>query len=136
MTEKMNGIDVAAFQQFAEKVTQNPEKAKARFNVETRWAGQTRSVSTMKSYELFGDSIERTFHVAADEPSEILGSDTAPNPQELLMAALNACQANWICVVSLGWMKMLTPDTIQSSTPRLLMLTLSRQKLKKFIRPY
>ncbi|EPG3997753.1 TPA: OsmC family protein [Klebsiella pneumoniae] len=91
MTEKVNGIDVAAFQQFAEKVTQNTEKAKARFNVETRWAGQTRSVSTMKSYELFGDSIERTFHVAADEPSEILGSDTAPNPQELLMAALNAC---------------------------------------------
>lgn len=28
MTEKMNGIDVAAFQQFAEKVTQNPEKQK------------------------------------------------------------------------------------------------------------
>ena len=50
MTEKVNGIDVAAFQQFAEKVTQNTEKAKARFNVETRWAGQTRSVSTMKSY--------------------------------------------------------------------------------------
>jgi hypothetical protein len=26
-----------------------------------------------------------------DEPVELLGTDTAPNPQEMLMAALNAC---------------------------------------------
>jgi uncharacterized OsmC-like protein len=29
--------------------------------------------------------------IKADEPEEILGSNEAPNPQELLMAALNAC---------------------------------------------
>ncbi len=29
--------------------------------------------------------------ILADEPEEILGSNEAPNPQELLMAALNAC---------------------------------------------
>jgi uncharacterized OsmC-like protein len=27
----------------------------------------------------------------ADEPLELLGTNTAPNPQELLMSALNAC---------------------------------------------
>ncbi|MGC7358423.1 OsmC family protein, partial [Mycobacteroides abscessus subsp. massiliense] len=29
----------------------------------------------------------------ADEPPELLGGNTAPNPQELLMAALNACMS-------------------------------------------
>ncbi|MCG9494425.1 MULTISPECIES: OsmC family protein [Acinetobacter] len=91
MNNVVNEIDLNAFQQFADKVSQNPTTSKARFNVQTRWAGQTRSVSTVKSYELFGKTYERNFHIAADEPHEILGTDSAPNPQELLMAALNAC---------------------------------------------
>lgn len=91
MSEIINGIDLVAFQNFAEKVSENPAIAKAQFNVQTRWAGQTRSVSTVKSYNLFGETHERNFHIAADEPTEILGTNTAPNPQELLMAALNAC---------------------------------------------
>ena len=44
MKNTINGIDVDAFQQFAEGVSQNPNTSKASFNVETRWAGQTRSV--------------------------------------------------------------------------------------------
>ena len=50
MKNTINGIDVDAFQQFAEGVSQNPNTSKASFNVETRWAGQTRSVSTIKSH--------------------------------------------------------------------------------------
>jgi uncharacterized OsmC-like protein len=38
-----------------------------------------------------GELIERNFTIAADEPEEILGTNAAPNPQELLLAALNAC---------------------------------------------
>ena len=38
-----------------------------------------------------GDKVERNHVILADEPEEILGSNEAPNPQELLMAALNAC---------------------------------------------
>ena len=38
-----------------------------------------------------GKTIDRHFTIAADEPEEILGTDAAPNPQELLLAALNAC---------------------------------------------
>ncbi|GAN69204.1 OsmC family protein [Acetobacter orleanensis] len=34
---------------------------------------------------------KRDFTILADEPLELLGDNTAPNPQELLMAALNAC---------------------------------------------
>ena len=62
------------------------------FEVTTRWDGQFRS-ETRANMIRFGDGavLERSFVIKADEPEEILGSNEAPNPQELLMAALNAC---------------------------------------------
>jgi uncharacterized OsmC-like protein len=38
-----------------------------------------------------GKELPRDFSISADEPPELLGERTAPNPQELLMAAFNAC---------------------------------------------
>ena len=38
-----------------------------------------------------GERIARSHKIVADEPCELLGADSAPNPQELLMAAFNAC---------------------------------------------
>ena len=114
MKNTINGIDVDAFQQFAEGVSQNPNTSKASFNVETRWAGQTRSVSTIKSYELCGKTYERNFHIAADEPTDILGTDTAPNPQELLMAALNACMT--VGYVAIAASKGITVNKLEINT--------------------
>lgn len=91
MTNKPNGIDVAALQQFATGVAEDASKRSARFNVNTKWEGQTRSVATVSHYSLAGVKHQRHFEIAADEPAELLGKDSAPNPQELLMAALNAC---------------------------------------------
>ena len=40
----------------------------------------------------------RNFTIVADEPMELLGTNTAPNPQELLMAAVNACMmVGYVC---------------------------------------
>lgn len=88
-----NGIDLPALGEFVEQVKADPGQAVARFRVTTRWSGQTRSETTVEGYELGGKPIDRRFKVIADEPLELLGTDTAPNPQELLMAALNACMA-------------------------------------------
>jgi uncharacterized OsmC-like protein len=38
-----------------------------------------------------GQKVPRRFAMKVDEPFELLGRNTAPNPQEMLMAALNAC---------------------------------------------
>jgi uncharacterized OsmC-like protein len=38
-----------------------------------------------------GQELPREFSISVDEPPELLGQNTAPNPQELLMAAFNAC---------------------------------------------
>lgn len=87
----LNGINVAAFQEFADSISKEPTNAEAKFEVSTRWDGQTRSVATVKSYDLRGKTHTRDFTIKADEPTELLGTNSAPNPQELLMAALNAC---------------------------------------------
>ena len=49
------------------------------------------SRATVDSDTLAGQEIPRRFTTDVDEPLELLGTDTAPNPQEMLMAVLNAC---------------------------------------------
>jgi uncharacterized OsmC-like protein len=45
----------------------------------------------VEGFTLGGERVSRTHKIVADEPFELLGGDSAPNPQELLMAAFNAC---------------------------------------------
>ena len=45
----------------------------------------------MESYTIGGQVVHRNSSIDADEPFKLLGSNSAPNPQELLMTALNAC---------------------------------------------
>ncbi|CAN2968549.1 hypothetical protein METHPM2_130016 [Pseudomonas sp. PM2] len=41
---------------------------------------------------VLGDTaLARGFVIDVDEPAELLGTNTAANPQELILAALNAC---------------------------------------------
>ncbi len=87
----VNGIDLAAVSETIEAIQEDPARAQATFEVTTRWAGQTRSESVVEAFMLGGERIERQHRILADEPCELLGTDSAPNPQELLMAAFNAC---------------------------------------------
>jgi len=87
----VNGIDLAAVSETIEAIQEDPGKAQATFEVTTRWAGQTRSESVVEAFTLGGERHERQHRILADEPCELLGTDSAPNPQELLMAAFNAC---------------------------------------------
>jgi organic hydroperoxide reductase OsmC/OhrA len=87
----VNGIDVPALRETMSAIAANPAKGLVSFNVLTSWAGQTRSESRVKPLHLGGTAYDRDFVIAADEPAQLLGKNSAPNPQELLMAALNAC---------------------------------------------
>ena len=88
---RVNGLDLNALGEVVEAIGKDAELAKASFQVTTRWAGQTRSESFVEGFTLGGQRIARSHAIVADEPCELLGTDTAPNPQELLMAAFNAC---------------------------------------------
>jgi uncharacterized OsmC-like protein len=88
---RVNGLDLAALGETVEAIGKDAAKAMVAFNVTTRWAGQTRSETVVDGFTLGGERIARSHKIVADEPCELLGSDGAPNPQELLMAAFNAC---------------------------------------------
>ncbi len=87
----VNGIDLAALDQTVAEITKNPKLGQVAFRVKTEWKGQTKSESTVDSYTLAGEVVPRSFTIVADEPHELLGTNAAPNPQELLMSAVNAC---------------------------------------------
>jgi uncharacterized OsmC-like protein len=87
----VNGLDVNALHGVIEEVKKDPGKGIVEFKVKTGWKGQTRSETSVESYKLAGQEIKRRFTIKTDEPLELLGENTAANPQELLMAALNAC---------------------------------------------
>jgi uncharacterized OsmC-like protein len=87
----MNDIDVAALEGVIEAIGADPAKALVEFRVKTAWTGQTRSETRVDGYVIGGERVDRHFKIAADEPLELLGSNGEPNPQELLMAAMNAC---------------------------------------------
>ena len=88
---KVNGIDLDALDDLVERVRDDVRSANAGFRVLTEWKGQTRSESMVASFTCGGQPIPRNFTIMCDEPRELLGQDSAPNPQELLLTALNAC---------------------------------------------
>jgi uncharacterized OsmC-like protein len=87
----VNGLDLDALGEMVGAIEKDSSKASAGFQVTTRWTGQTRSESIVDGFDLGGERITRSHKIVADEPRELLGGDSAPNPQELLMAAVNAC---------------------------------------------
>src|SRR5215208_1125849 len=88
---RVNGLDLNALGEVVEAIGQDSGKAIVGFDVTTRWTGQTRSETTVDGFTMAGERITRTHKIVADEPCELLGGDSAANPQELLMAAFNAC---------------------------------------------
>ena len=88
---RINGIDVGALSAVRRDIENDPSKGAVAFRVTSDWMGQTRSRTTVESYRIGGQEVRRRFHVDVDEPLELLGENTAPNPQEMLMTALNAC---------------------------------------------
>ena len=87
----INGINLEALGKLVAEIKNDPAKGFARFKVASSWTGQTQSETHIQSYFMNGEEIYRGFAVKSDEPKELLGQNSAPNPQELLMAAFNAC---------------------------------------------
>ena len=90
-SERVNGLDLNALQTVVREIERDPCKAMVAFRVRSAWRGQTKSRSTVESYTIGGQEVRRHFEIDVDEPHELLGQNSAPNPQEMLMTALNAC---------------------------------------------
>lgn len=76
----INGIDLEAGQKIIENVKNNPESGKTMWRASSVWQGGTKAETTI-----------RGFKVQTDEPADLGGTDTAPNPVEMVLAALGGC---------------------------------------------
>lgn len=87
----VNGINVDDLFRLIEGVKRDPANGKTHWRVATTWQGQTRSRSEVEGFGVGGDMVPRRFSIDIDEPFELGGSNRFANPQEYLIAALNAC---------------------------------------------
>jgi organic hydroperoxide reductase OsmC/OhrA len=88
---QVNGLDVDALTQAIEAIADDPAKGQTRWQVTSRWRGGTRSDTSVKAYYIGGQRVAKDFTIRIDEPYELCGTNQFANPQEFLLAALNAC---------------------------------------------
>ena len=87
----VNGVDTIALKKLVDGAARGGRDAQVKFAVATHWRGGAKSETRVDAYEFAGRRVEKDFSILIDEPKELCGTNTQPNPQEMLMAAFNAC---------------------------------------------
>ena len=101
-TKMINGLDVEALQDTIHAVSKDPAPGMTTWRVATQWAGGTRSDTHVDHYMIGGERVDKDFTIKIDEPLEIGGTNQYANPQEYLLAAMNACMmVGYVAVASL-----------------------------------
>ena len=87
----VNGIDTDAVHTLIDDVDGDPAKGMTHWRVASAWQGGTHSRAQVDGFAIGGANVSRRFAIDMDEPFEIGGGNAYANPQEYLIAALNAC---------------------------------------------
>lgn len=87
----VNGVDMDALGASVAAIQADPLNGQVTFRATTAWQGRLRSTTEITSYDAGGQTIVRRHRISSDEPLELLGDNTAPNPQDMLLAALASC---------------------------------------------
>jgi uncharacterized OsmC-like protein len=87
----VNGVNVDNLLALIEGVRSDAAKGNTEWRVKTSWQGQTHSRAQIEGFTIGGQRVPRQFTIDIDEPCELGGSNRFANPQEHLLAALNAC---------------------------------------------
>jgi uncharacterized OsmC-like protein len=106
-TTPINGIDTGALQGLMDQVQADHSTGIARFSVTSTWVGGTRTDTRVQGWELGGRKLPKDFTISIDEPHELLGTNEHANPQEYLMAAMNACiMATYVAACSVNGIEL------------------------------
>ena len=109
-----NDTDGGALQVLADSMGAEPTNVEAKFGMSTHRDGQVRSMAAVKSCGRRGQTHAHGFTIGIDEPIELLDTNTARHPQEVLQAALNACMtAGHACHAAVMSLK---PRSLESVT--------------------
>ena len=87
----VNGINVDDLFALIGGVKRDAAQGKTSWRVTTTWQGQARSRAQVEGFGIGGEQVPRRFSIDIDEPCELGGTNRFANPQEHLLAALNAC---------------------------------------------
>ena len=87
----INGIDIDAVHMLIEDVEGDPAKGMTHWKVASAWQGGMRSRAQVDGFAIGSADVPRRFAIDIDEPFELGGGNAFANPQEYLLAALNAC---------------------------------------------
>jgi len=87
----VNGIDTDAVHTLIDDVDSDPAKGMTHWRVASSWQGGTHSRAQVDGFVMGGANVPRRFAIDIDEPFELGGGNAYANPQEYLLAALNAC---------------------------------------------
>jgi uncharacterized OsmC-like protein len=109
-----NGLDTEALAQAVADITADPALAPVTFRAKTRWQGGLRSRTDIESYDMGGQRLARRHQIFTDEPTELLGDNSAPNPQDLILSALASCMTVGFVVGATGLGVRI--DTLEIST--------------------
>ena len=92
MVNIKNGVDVDSLLEIVKYIKSNPKKAQVEFQATTEWINGAYSRTKIRDFTLEGD-----------EPLTLLGSDKAPNPAEIILAALGSCLAIGFAYNAAAW---------------------------------
>lgn len=89
----VNGVAVEDLFTTIDAIKATPAIAKFKFRVRNQWLDAAQNHSTVDTFYGVGQELSRLkqFVLEADEPSVLLGKDTAANPAEHLLHALASC---------------------------------------------
>ncbi len=89
----INGINVAGLSEFTHEVKGEPRAGTIKAGTHLTWENGTQLKVSPKTMVLGEHRVARDFEIAIDEPRQLLGLNSAPNPQEYLLGALSGCMA-------------------------------------------
>jgi uncharacterized OsmC-like protein len=89
-----NGVNVEQLVGTVNAIKGQPGIARFKFRTTSQWGGGAKSTASVKSFYGAGQedgSRTQSFRLEGDEPPVLLGTNTAPNAVEALLAALSGC---------------------------------------------
>jgi uncharacterized OsmC-like protein len=93
LSNNLNGVAVEDLSNTVDAIKATPAIAKFKFRIRNQWVDGSRNTSIADAFYGAGQGQSRPkpFVLEADEPTVLLGNDTAANPVEHLLHALASC---------------------------------------------
>ena len=89
----LNNINIAGLSEYANEVKENNIEGIASYGVVLDWVSGTKTKVKTKNMILGNHKLVRDFEFTIDEPTELLGVNSAPNPAEYMLGGLAGCMA-------------------------------------------